>query len=787
MAETMTKRKTSSNPRLSEILCESLRNAAACIPGDQVAPCAILWTDPERQWAAILEDMKSILPELFVLGPYEPDKRMGPAIWLRCIEGRSIDTGLSAEQTPIFYLPGVSKQQLRAIEECPTELHPLAEMQFRGTVWAHPNGRDWTPFALLSSDHGGMGLEVAKDTATLEALSRALPNLLKEPIAGLHGQRLDAEFFNYLLAPDFPREILLWMNDPDEAKKRKSPNEWHAFCDQCKTEYRFHPEKDGELQAATILGNQEGKWGDVWRRFVEAPARYGGIADLLERASPASEGRLDFHPDSWPSVNSRSEADLLSALQDLKNAPPDKAVSQVLELEKKHGVRRSWVWSEMGKAPLAVALEHLSLLATLVQRPLAAPSSEEFGELYTQSGWEVDLAALKALATSGSHEESEAICAAVRSIYLPWLDESARNLQNLCKSKPTSIHPRLDPIEAQDGRAIIFVDGLRMDVGRRLAKMLADGDLNVNLSWDWAPFPSVTSTAKPYVSPIRKLLGAGDASEDFSLTIAENGKTLTHDRFLALLAECSVGVLANHNDEISFHCGWLEAGSLDKRGHSNGKGLARFIDEEIGALIFQIRAMLARGWKEIIVVTDHGWLLMPGGLPKVELPSFLADHKWGRCAAIKSSSTVNLPILPWFWNSAVNVAYPPAIGCFRAGTEYAHGGLSAQEMIVPRLTVSPGKGISIEAKISSVKWIGLRCRVTISTVATGLRVDIRSRLADSTSSKVEGAKPREIGPDGTVSLPMADDRDQGAAAVVVLLSPDERALHSAPTIIGENS
>jgi len=28
------------------------------------------------------------------------------------------------------------------------------------------------------------------------------------------------------------------------------------------------------------------------------------------------------------------------------------------------------------------------------------------------------------------------------------------------------------------------------------------------------------------------------------------------------------------------------------------------------------------------VVTDHGWLLMPEGLPKVELPAYLAATKW---------------------------------------------------------------------------------------------------------------------------------------------------------------
>ncbi len=128
MEETTTRQKTARNFTVGEKLCESLRDAAASIPGDQAVPCAILWTDPDRQWTGILEDLKSYLPELFVLGSYEPEKRTGPAIWLRCIEGRIIEPILPTDRTPIFYLSGISKQQLRVIEECPMELQPIAEM-----------------------------------------------------------------------------------------------------------------------------------------------------------------------------------------------------------------------------------------------------------------------------------------------------------------------------------------------------------------------------------------------------------------------------------------------------------------------------------------------------------------------------------------------------------------------------------------------------------------------------------------------------------------------------------
>ena len=129
------------NQTLGQTLTAALRNMAhAFAPGDQVAPCAVIWPDPERLWEAILPKMRALVPELFVLGNYKPEERTGPALWLRCIEARVIDGALPTGAAPLFYLPGISKEQLRAVEDCPMELAPLVELQFRGAMWLHVNG-----------------------------------------------------------------------------------------------------------------------------------------------------------------------------------------------------------------------------------------------------------------------------------------------------------------------------------------------------------------------------------------------------------------------------------------------------------------------------------------------------------------------------------------------------------------------------------------------------------------------------------------------------------------------
>src|SRR6185503_17779070 len=98
---------------LEQRIAATLRIAAqAYAAGDQVAPCAVLWTDPERLWEGVVPDLQPMLPELFVLGSYAPEKRTGPALWLRCIEARAVEGATPAGTAPVFYLPGISREKL---------------------------------------------------------------------------------------------------------------------------------------------------------------------------------------------------------------------------------------------------------------------------------------------------------------------------------------------------------------------------------------------------------------------------------------------------------------------------------------------------------------------------------------------------------------------------------------------------------------------------------------------------------------------------------------------------
>lgn len=116
---------------LAQHLAAALQTTAqAYTSGDQIASCAVLWTDPGRLWECVVPELQEILPELFTLGSYTPEKRTGPALWLRCIEARVVEGAPPPGTTPVFYLPGISQEQLRAAEDCPQKLSALVELQY---------------------------------------------------------------------------------------------------------------------------------------------------------------------------------------------------------------------------------------------------------------------------------------------------------------------------------------------------------------------------------------------------------------------------------------------------------------------------------------------------------------------------------------------------------------------------------------------------------------------------------------------------------------------------------
>lgn len=770
-----------------EALVGALERAAQYNPNDQVAPAVVLWPDKERQWEPLIPRLREALPQLLTLGAYNPEEKAGPAIWVKCMLARALpEADWPEEAVPVLYLPGVSRHELRAVADCPPELQPLCELQYRGVWFTQENTKDWTVYAFLTSKRGGLELDVAATGETREALLNALTKLADVSLGELRGRKLYAEDFRALLQPDLVRQLLRWLDAPQKAREGWTPEEWRAFCASCRERYDFDPERDGELVGAERLGRREGAWEQVWQRFIEAPDAYPRIPELLRRAKPEDETSLFFHRESWPQSNERAEAELREELLSLEALPPEEAADRLEGLERKHGERRGWVWARLGQAPLAQALEPLALLARVARKPLGGETPEAMAQVYVAEGWQADAAALEALALVKRAQDVKAVRTALRAVYKPWLEEAAGRFQERVRELPSlKLCDGVSGLEdVEPGTCVLFADGLRVDLAKRLRRRLEAEGFSVEEGWRWVPLPSVTPTAKPAAAPVADLLGSeGSRPEEFRPGIRETAQALTPDRFQKLLKERGFQVFGPEETGDPEGRAWTEYGSIDRRGHDEGGKLTRLIGEELDGLVERIRALLEAGWRGVRVITDHGWLLLPDGLPKVEMPRYLVESRWTRCATLKPGVKADLLTAPWHWNPAVTLVVAPGIGSFRANTEYSHGGLSLQECVVLDLIVHAPVSAPRVA-IEAVRWLGLRCRVRVTGAGADWRLDLRTKAADPQSSLVKDKTPKPVNPDGETALVVEDPDQEGAAAVVVLLDPEGRVAAKRNTTVG---
>ena len=303
------------------------------------------------------------------------------------------------------------------------------------------------------------------------------------------------------------------------------------------------------------------------------------------------------------------------------------------------------------------------------------------------------------------------------------------------------------------------------------------------LSFRIAPLPTVTATAKPLASPAHSACAGAGEAENFLPAIAADGKPADAGRLRAAIARRGAAVLEplQAGAPGANAAAWTETARIDSLGHKLGAELAPRVADEVAAAADRVEALLDAGWPRVRVVTDHGWLLLPGGLPRIDLPPALVATKWARCAAVDGASEPSVPTWPWRWDPVRRIASPPGAGAFRSGVEYAHGGVSPQECVTPDIVAARGAAAA-SARILDVSWRGMRCRVAVAAEAPGVTVDLRlnRRRADSGIA----AAPRPPDAKGLASLVVPDDVHEGAAALVVAIGADGRVLDEAPTTVG---
>ena len=778
--------------RILDALIQAVRSAGQYNSSVQARPACILWPDHEHQWEKTIPRLQSEVSELLVLGQYDPAHSMGPAIWLRCvIAGLVANAQIPQGSLPILYLPGISRQDLRAIDACSDALKPIAELQYRGAFWSQVSAKDWTVMAFLKADQGGLGLDVAQDAATKDVVQQAVVRLLDEEVEVLRARHLDAEYFNQLLSGGDPvKNVLLWLDQGELFRSQRDGSEWQAFVAVTRAKFGLDPERDGVITGAVKLAaHKDEAWKTVWQRFCEAPAHYGHIPGRLRETTMPSDGLfVDCTTyGGWPQWNDAQEDAVRDALSKLGSVQPREAQEEVVRLETIHGPRRELPWVQLGLAPMACALEHLACLAATTAVSLAAGGPVDMQKAYELGAWQADDALVQALACVHQMQDVQAVANAVRAMYVPWAEDSALHLQQMvhdgeypggtCRDQPQSSYEK--------GECILFVDGLRYDMGKRLQRLLQTQGLKATGQSVWVPLPSVTATGKPAVTPVRRLIAGDDVTSDFEPTVDVTKKSLKGGATLKkLIADAGWTVLDHTEVGSGQGNAWCEAGDIDSLGHDHGAKMALDVQRTLEEVRDRVSDLLTAGWRVVRVVTDHGWLLVPGGLPAATLPAAVAESKWGRCAAIKPGAVTGARLYPWYWNPVNGFALAGGISCYRAGTEYTHGGLSLQECLTLQLTVTaaPMEMSNALVRFVDVAWHGMRCTVTVEGMFSGLTIDVRRYPGDAQSSLVEVRKT--IRDDGTASVLVVKENVEGIEAYVVLLDMNGESIAQRPTTVG---
>ncbi len=296
--------------------------------------------------------------------------------------------------------------------------------------------------------------------------------------------------------------------------------------------------------------------------------------------------------------------------------------------------RRQWVWARLDQSPLAMALQHLYKLAQVTQKALSGTSVETIVKRYVDWGWQADAAMVEALQAVEKAEDVAAVKAAIVSLYRPWQQDAVQTFQRamaLIPAAPTAPHPLPEP---DPGTCVIFCDALRFDARKRLQTLLDQQGLNTEMTWRMAALPPVTPTAKPAVSPVADRI-AGNGKQDLIPVVREIGANVTAATLRNLLSSAGYQILAD--DELGDPAGraWTEFGAIDVYGHEHGWKIAHHLRHELERLAERVQALLQHGWRRVLIVTDHGWLMLPGGLPKADLPLHLTHLRKGRCAVLK--------------------------------------------------------------------------------------------------------------------------------------------------------
>ncbi len=281
--------------------------------------------------------------------------------------------------------------------------------------------------------------------------------------------------------------------------------------------------------------------------------------------------------------------------------------------------------------------------------------------------------------------------------------------------------------------AYILVDALRFEMARELLAILEGAqtpDQGAGWTTELAPAlatpPTITEMGMAALLPgAERGLSTADAGGKLAPVV--NGQTLRtrQDRInylgtvgLGELAVVRLDQLAPLSKDLTQPLKQADvivvtaADEIDGLCENNPALARRTLDDVLSQLRRGLRALFGVGIEAAVITADHGYLFgdaitsghtidAPGGHTVV-----LKRRVWVGKGGAGLPGVLRAPLSALGVGGELEIATPWNLSCFKAkggSTEYFHGGLSLQELVIPVLTVRPG-ATGAPATGSSVQW-----------------------------------------------------------------------------------
>ena len=377
---------------------------------------------------------------------------------------------------------------------------------------------------------------------------------------------------------------------------------------------------------------------------------------------------------------------------------------------------------------------------------LATP--EEMLQRYADSWWRIDqdfrLLRQELDAQPKSHDRLRDRCArSYREILHRMNDRFSTLLEAEGHWPPAAVDAQdafwaqiMEVSKPEERMAIMFIDALRYELGRELWQALENdkaGDRREVLA---------RIAAIPTITPIgmTALLPGGDRrqvsyGENWEITIDDSGDLMHKDARRSWMHRHLEGaafynleeLVSTPTDQIPEASAYVVFDTtLDAVGEMAGALAWNTFSKLLQSVKIGIHKLLELGVEQVHVVADHGFLLLDqvAEHEKVTVRDVPALAKKSRYLVGSDLGTTSQLLFPVPGSRDLLAWFPRGIGCFRTpgAYNYAHGGLSLQELVVPHLTVVQqvmGRPVGIRVELPTVIH-SAQFKVTVEPVSGGM-------------------------------------------------------------------